>query len=240
MISYFSEEPKKYMIVGGMQYNTSEVISLDKNNTAIVLVDLNSQLPSTEWGAVGGIIGNVPILCGLFKKDYCLTFQNSSWSNLNLSMIEEGREYAASIQVNSTSIWVVGGKKHDTNPWVFMDSTEFINQNASKAIAGPKLPYKMYGMCMIKLSEDQIYVIGGRNETLGYMNEVWIFNPKNGFNKTQGLSMKTERMFHACGTMNDGNDTLIVVAGGYNENGSLDSVEIYNQTENKWFAGEIP
>ena len=93
MMSYFSEiigekEPKKYMIVGGMESNTSEVITLDENNTATVLVNLNSQLPSPEYFAVGGIIGNVPILCGLYNKDYCLKFINSSWSNnLNLSLI---------------------------------------------------------------------------------------------------------------------------------------------------------
>ena len=39
--------------------------------------------------------------------------------------------------------------------------------------------------------------------------------------------------------MNDGNKTLIVVAGGYVYNGGLlDSVEIYNPTDNTWHSGK--
>ena len=52
-------------------------------------------------------------------------------------------------------------------------------------------------------------------------------DPQNGFARTPGPSLTTARYYHSCSTMRDGEKTLIVVAGGYNNNGGrLDSVEI--------------
>ena len=44
-------------------------------------------------------------------------------------------------------------------------------------------------------------------------------------------------MFHSCSTMKDGKKTLIVVAGG-NSGPYLDSVEIYDPTDNTWHSGK--
>ena len=74
-------------------------------------------------------------------------------------------------------------------------------------------------------------------------NEVWIYDPQNGFARTQGPSLTTKRGSHSCSTMRDGEKTLIVVAGGYNDdsliNHKLDSVEIYDPADNTWHSGKI-
>ena len=95
-----------------------------------------------------------------------------------------------------------------------------------------------------------MYNVGYGN---GYRNEVWIYDPQNGFARTQGPSLTTARYLHSCSTMRDGEKTLIVVAGGYNGvsrsdsvevydptdyGGILDSVEIYDPTDNTWHSGK--
>ena len=64
------------------------------------------------------------------------------------------------------------------------------------------------------------------------------FNPQNGFARKQGPSLNTPRIGHSCSTMRDGETTFIIVAGGYN-GGYLDSVEIYDPTNNTWHQGKI-
>ena len=95
------------------------------------------------------------------------------------------------------------------------DSTEFIIQGQTIGIPGPKLPNALYfKTCAVKLSDEAIFVIGGE----GNENDVWIYNPKNGFSRNQGPSLKYGRTAHSCSTMRDGEKTFIVVAGGWNEN----------------------
>ena len=64
-----------------------------------------------------------------------------------------------------------------------------------------------------------------------------IYNPQNGFERTQGPSLKIGRMQHSCSTMTDGEKSLIVVAGGGGDY-DLDSVEIYDPTTNTWHSGK--
>ena len=73
-----------------------------------------------------------------------------------------------------------------------------------------------------------------------YRKKVWIYDPQNGFARTQGPSLTQERHQHSCSTMNDGKKTLIVVAGGYafEPTGILDSVEIYDPTDKTWHSGK--
>ena len=76
-------------------------------------------------------------------------------------------------------------------------------------------------------------------------NEVWIYDPQNGFARNQGPSLKTGRYLHSCSTMKDDGKTLIYVAGGILDGyvpdlpdiHILNTVEIYDPTENNWHSG---
>ena len=81
-------------------------------------------------------------------------------------------------------------------------------------------------------------MIGGERDGSSSRNEVWIYDPQNGFARTQGPSLTSTRNAHSCSTMKDGEKTLIVVAGGFGQNGLLDSVEIYDPTDNTWHSGK--
>ena len=183
------------------------------------------------------MFGNVPIICcgydGFGSPSYldtCIYYQESRWSQSH-SMIHK-RKYAAGVQINSTTFWILGG--YDGS--VHLDATDFIIQGQTNGVPGPKLPFGLDSMCAVKLSENQIFVIGGWDGS-SYRNEVWTYDPQNGFARNQGPSLNTIRSFPSCSTMRDGEKTLIIVAGGYNS-GYLDSVEIYDPTDNTWHSGK--
>ena len=225
----------KYLLAGG---SVGGVV--DEMTEVIDLVETDStpsfgQLPSKRKGAVGTMLGNAPLLCGGYNRDTCISYHQDSKRWIQSQTMVSKRDNAAGVKINSTSFWILGGDDGSSN----MDSTEFIIQGQTNGIPGPKLPYGMSSMCAIKISENEIFVIGGFDGNYDYRNEVWIYDPQNGFARTQGPSLILARCYHSCSTMNDGNKTLIVVAGGYVYNGGLlDSVEIYNPTDNTWHSGK--
>ena len=132
----------------------------------VELVKTNStpsfgQLPSIRVEAVGAIFGNTPIICGGYDygsyydfADTCISYQDSQWTQSH-SMNEE-RLSAAGVQINSTTFWILGGDSGS-----LLDSTEFIIEGQTNGVLGPKLPYKLDRMCAVKLSDQEIFVIGG-------------------------------------------------------------------------------
>ena len=230
------------MIVGGTVSDGSapeltEVVALGKTNSTPSF----GQLPETIWGAVGTMFGNVPIICGgayfdSIDSNLCISFQNSQWVPSH-GMIEH-RSSLAGVQINLLgnipAFWLLGGISAE----IVLDSTEIIFQGDTNRYSGPNLPYKMFGMCAIKLSDDEIFVIGGGDEDYNDRNEVWIYNPQNDFARKQGPSLNIARQGHSCSTMRDGEKTFIVVVDGFRGSGSADSVEIYDPTDKTWHFGK--
>ena len=164
----------------------------------------------------------------------CISYhQDSEWIQ-SQSMVD-ARNVAAGVKVNAETFWILGGD--DGYGERYWDSTEFIIQGQTNGVPGPKLPYGMNGMCAVKISENEIFVIGGFDGS-NERNEFWIYDPQNGFSRTQGPSLTTKRSHHSCSTMKDGKKILIITAGGANGDGPLDSVEIYDPTDNTWHSGK--
>ena len=215
-----------------------EVVELVKTNSTPSF----GQLPAfPAYGTVGTMFGNAALICGGYNGSYyfdmCISsyYQDSRWIQFQSNSMVEARGWAAGVKVNSTTFWILGG--YVSNVW---DSTEFIIKGQTNGIPGPKLPYTLFGHCTIKFTKNQIFVIGGSAVDSDSKNEVWIYDPQNGFARTQGPSLTTARGFHSCSTMEDSKKTLIVVAGGYafEPTGMLDSVEIYDPTDNTWHSGK--
>ena len=66
----------------------------------------------------------------------------------------------------------------------------------------------------------------------------YIYNPMDGFTYIEGPALKNKRNVHACGVMSNGQQSKIVVAGGYTSSGGLSSVEIMDPTVNNWIPGK--
>ena len=236
VIHIFIFTGSKFLIAGGFVDG-----SFNKLTEVLEYVETTStpsfgQLPSTRSNAVGAMFGNAPILCGgragsIDFFDNCISYQNSEWSQSH-SMVQK-RGYAAGVQINSTTFWILGGNDYDG----FLNSTEFIIQGQTNGVPGPLLPYELGHMCAVKLYENEIFVIGGQDGNEDRRNEVWIYDPQNGFARHQGQSLNTARKDHSCSTMRDGEKTVIIVAGGNNYEG-LNSVEIYDPTDNTWHSGK--
>ena len=82
-----------------------------------------------------------------------------------------------------------------------------------------------------QFSENQIFVIGGTYNS-EHNIKIWIYDPQSGFARNQGPSLNM-------GSMRDGEKTLIIVAGGLQSNQLLNSVEIYDPTDNSWHSGKM-
>ena len=227
------------MILGGGGGVETEVFHYIESNT----ISNYGELTKHRYDAVGAIFGDVPVLCGGnypindSYEDYndCITFENSKWNSSYL--LTENRTQSAGVQLNDTSFWILGGWGNS----LYLSSTEFIIQGKTNAIPGPKLPYKMNQMCAVKLSEKEIFLIGGLNTEHGESDEVWIYNPQKDFERKQGPSLNQNRYNHVCSILRDGEKTQIVVAGGYGSIGlnmvGLNSVEIYDPIDNAWRYG---
>ena len=252
----------RYLIAGGIIDPAAGSSTLTE---VVELVNTNStpsfgQLPFSRIGAVGAMLGNVPIICGgiggtwddphndnLTVHDSCISFQKSQWSRSH-SMNEE-RFFPSGVQINSTNLWILGGLDNQSLP---MSTTEFITQGQTNGVSGPKLPFGLATMCAVKFSEEEIFVIGG-DRGIPFLpnptNEVWIYNPQDGFSRKQGPSLNTKRRLHSCSTIRDGKKKFIIVAGGANVKAyqfplrlpierNLDSVEIYDPIDNIWHSGK--
>ena len=216
-----------------------EVVELLKTNS----IPLFGQLPSARYAAVGTMLSNTPILCGGKEDtiifDTCISYHNGSEWIQSQSMVRK-RSAAAGVKVNSTTFWILGGKDYIDGSDVYLDSTEFIIQGQTNGVLGPKLPNTLMAMCAALLTENDIFVIGGWDGS-SLRNEVWIYDPQNGFARTQGPSLNTKRGWYSCSTMRDGEKTVIIAAGGGKSSAfgeSLDSVEIYDPTDNTWHSGK--
>ena len=252
---------RQYLIAGGNCLSncigTTEVVEFVKTTSTPSF----GQLPSgTRIGAVGTMFGNAPILCGgnieswNNSLDTCISYQEESEWSQSYSMIQK-RSYAASVQVNSSTFWILGGYYFDGSN-VYTDSTEFVIQGQSNGVPGPKLPYNLLAMCAVKLSENEIFVIGGYAGgytdtdmiSTGSRRDVWIYDPKNGFARHRGPSLIIGKHGHSCSTLRDGQKTKIIAAGGVSGELFLAqdvikarppfSVQIYDPTGNTWHRGK--
>ena len=235
-----------FLIVGGITngavQRTTQVINVANTN----ITNSFGNIPEGRFTTVGGLLGSSPIICGGFNDLSCLTFQQSQWTQTHTLTIP--RFGSASVQVNSTTLWLIGGYDYIGDG----DTTEFIGIDSSVGVPGPKLPISIYFPCVVKFSEDQIFVIGGESweddceYSQSCWNKVFIFNPLNGFTHIEGPSLKIGRRSHSCGLMsNAAQHKKIVVAGGFGYSNphdytpKLSSVEIFYPYVNKdWVTGK--
>ena len=104
-------------------------------------------------------------------------------------------------------------------------------------IQGPDLPVTIEDHCVVNSdNEMKAFIIGGNgNGVVSSATHIFSFDDQTW---QQGPSLIEGRYFHACGILKDGNDYIIVVAGGAGETTYLSSVELYNlRSGTSWYAG---
>ena len=174
----------KPLICGGAKY------SVMGKNIYDVLPDAYSVLPKHENKK-------------LSKKQKLL-------QNINGEMLDE-RAYFASVTLNinqyTTNLWVTGGlgrqktKSISTSEFVLIrDALDLDDKNEPSeiqqidSIEGPNLPFTLAYHGMVKVSENAVYIIGGRqNDEIS--KDVWIVDPTDDYSIIKGPSLKTSRYF---------------------------------------------
>ena len=179
--------------------------------------------------ATGGLLQNSPIVCGGFMVDHESPGFVIGQPEMEIKMIEE-RIGAASVVLNQSKLWIVGGCNYDHD----LNSTEFVKLS-EPSVKGPDLPFTIQTHAMIQYDEKSIYIIGGILNG-SRSNKTWIVDPTNGFEITEGPSLNKIRAYHSCAKMTINGKTILVVVGGDYTRDS--SVEILNPSENNiWIPG---
>ena len=218
----FESYTPRVLIITGKPFNI-EIIDL-------VNPKIKNELPTTIvpkcWGSVGGLIQEKLIICGGFQA----THQLFVIGQLSKNMLKH-RVSASSVVLNTSTLWVVGGRDDDYND---LSSTELITLDQPPA-KGPKLPFKVYSHGMVKYNDNAIYIIGGWQNG-SESKDTWILDPSNGFRVKKGPSLKEARIGFSCGKMLFQGKLILVVAGGFVSN----SVEILDPSSNQgWTYGIV-
>ena len=221
--------------MGGTSSSGPSTEVLDLANPSLTCNSFGDLDTSREY-SVGGLLDNTPIVCGGESssiRQSCLIFGQSQTVTMT-----EPRFSAASVVLNTTTMWVIGG--YGSSNW--LSSTEFIT--LEKAVSGPSLPHAVDNHCAVKYNESQIYVIGGVVNGQ-YTNDVYVFNPLDNFSNKYHSTMNYQRADHGCAVINDGQSLVIIVGGGYGKlsassssNAYLDSIEILDPSLGQWIIGK--
>jgi hypothetical protein len=106
----------------------------------------------------------------------------------------------------------------------------------------PSLPVTIWAHCMVTVNSTTVMVIGGY-QNYYYSGKTFYFT----FGEqswTEGPELKNKRAGRSCGKIRrnkESQEMSIIVAGGYNGNFYLSSVEILDEGSNDWQTGpELP
>ena len=192
--------------------------------------------PQYPAGSVGFLDPNgIPIICGGWNghdSDYCFNYNIANVWFVN-SMLVYPRNYAAIAISNWLSqpqtVLITG-----TSNTLYGNTAEMLTERGWELVATP-MPYSVHHHCSAMLDSKTGFVIGG------FVNgspsdKVLLFNSESK-TWTYGPSLNIARHSHSCGKIIQGNDYVIIVAGGENNGGLLMSVEIFNNTTNSWSKG---
>ena len=182
-------------------------------------------------------MGSTPLICGGIRNsitsDLCYTLDKDKAKYAVKLTVK--RAHSTSILLNSTHLWITGGK--DEEAGLIHSSSELVNIESTNP--GPDLPSPLFMHAMVSLEGDLTMVIGGVNSSSSrttsdsesgskmthiydHMRKIW----------THGPTMNMARASHAAFIVTDldTDEKLVIAAGGYQN-----STEIL--IENIWIQG---
>lgn len=202
----------------------------DYKSKATVLNDnectINDMLRGSYWSA-GALLDKRPVYCGgkdfttsSYTYSHCYQLQvDGEWSEFGSLMRERYRHSA--VALNNDMIWFSGGILAGAiKP---TDSTELFHADGT-ATAGPELPNRIMGHCMVKTENGMIYSTGGEITgaiALAATRLVWIFQEDLSF-LSYGPEFNVARSYHGCNVVtsnnHDGRQVLLIAGGENGEN----------------------
>ena len=197
------------MANGNQQPRLCQVVDLMSTRTCNAL----SNYPIKATFSHGGMIGDVPVICGGWFRSYtseCYAHDVShdAWKLLARMTTERARH--ASVVVGE-ALWLTGGRAYKPSLTV-LASTEYVFLNGT-VVQGPVLPLPLHEHSMVKLADNRIMIIGDNVKS----QKVLVYDPKtNVF--SEGPTLLEKRRNAACtlfqSAKHDGRP-VVLAAGGY-------------------------
>ena len=219
----------KILVMGGFSRGRNpplEIIDLiNTKSKPFIVVEENSR-PRDR--AIGGILQNQLVICG---GGFLPNYSDNKISVIGMpneycfEMMIPSREDMSGVVLNETKIWITGGGCYNA---LSIRSTEIVSLD-QPPIAGPDLPFTVKGHSMVLVDPTMIYLIGGV-QNAKVSKKTWIIDPTNDFQIKVGPSLNIARFGHSSSKMRIEGRIFLVVAGGYNTDGILDSVELLDTT----------
>ena len=193
-----------------------------------------ADLPKDLEAAVGGLVEEAILICGgtahgqSFDECYTLSQERATF----VTNMTAKREYAASIVLYQTMMWVSGGWSSDTGS--LLSSSEFITIEGTKL--GPSMPMATSSHVKVAISNTLTMLIGG--ETKDGPVESTFYYDHRGQIWTDGPNLIQARRWHAAGVVTDEvtKEKLVIVSGGDFYGTKLDTSEIL--LNNIWNSGK--
>ena len=227
MVASSSVHAEKLLVTSGYQtfgfFKETQIIDLDYNSQ--VCQD-GIPYPLEVYGAVGGLVGEKPVVCGGLPENSDCYILDEKWTRIT---VISGRYHAASVQLAS-GVWITGGNPGPNPP---TKSSEIILEDGLSVLDGIDLPMPLTGHCIVAINSTTLMLIGGydgdtfRNDTYFLEFGLW----------RKGPDLQIARDTHTCGIIQDTEtfEEYLVVAGGSTSYDTLDSVEVLSLKNGKEF-----
>ncbi len=231
-----------FLVMGGFFVGSGGTEIIPYNGTSFVPCngDPEIDLDDILVGATGAVVNRAPIICGGYSQtedaiiDKCYSPLDPSRPIVTLT---KARQYAASILLDSETLWITGGGVPldyyvQEQEKTVVDSTEYVSLPANQAHPGPNLPQAATRHCLVKYSNSQVLLFGGNQ--IGVLTFVFDFEESSWTLKGPSMSAKKSAM--ACGVLEDSAlKTKVVVATG----GVLVTEKGISKTTEFWYPEKM-
>jgi hypothetical protein len=191
-------------------------------------------------GASGGLLtNNNALICGGRGPkilDDCYSINPHGIKKAATARLSQPRYYAASVVLNSTTLWMTGGYLPGN---VRTKSTEFVQLTGTSP--GPDLPLEVAYHCLVSLNDTTALLIGGQLQSGNFLKATWFYNTDHK-TWTDGPSLTIGRYLHSCALFKSpqhGHTDTVIVTGGRNGGNYLASTEFLNLDSNYWQSGKV-
>ncbi|XP_059184010.1 kelch-like protein 41b [Centropristis striata] len=213
--------------------NDTAAVAYDVNENECFLAAMSEQVPRNHVSlaslrnqlyVIGGLFvdednKDVPLQCYFYQLDPL----TSEW--LALPPMPSPR-CLFNIGESENLLFAVAGKDLQSNE--SLDSVMCYDIEKMKWSESKKLPLKIHGHAVLS-HRGTVYCIGGKTDDNKALNKVFAYNHKQA-EWRELAAMKTPRAMFGSVIHNG----KMVVAGGVNEDGLINSCEAYDFTTNKW------
>ena len=226
----------KVLVVTGDPFGNgrhTEIIDLEDSSFSCSKVE---QFPKVLYGAVGGLIGQTPFVCGGGKFDgsyssYCYALrENGSWETDATAALNTERYMAATGSVLMTNKLVLAGGKASNR----VSTIELASPNTRSTTLSVRLPVGLSHSCIVPWDSDTFMVIGGDD---GGSKKKTYFVHMNNDTITNGPNLLKGRYYLACHEMIVNNEAFILVTGGHHVERSTEVLSKNNYRDG-WKKGK--